>query len=112
MLRVPQISVDGLSTLKPELIGLAAWLGVAYAWSLSNDRTKILGHVGATGSLDGLETGLMTESQLAAAKVAHREWLDFLAAIAATPVRPLLPSLSRNGHYRPVPDDCGDDIAF
>jgi hypothetical protein len=128
--RLPQISVDAMSYLKPELIGLAAWLGTSEVYG--GDRAKVIAHVARTGVLDGLPAGLLREDQIADARIAHSEWQDFLASIDATPVRPLIPALRRNGLHLQLPplsggapvtasafighpaqeDDCGDDIAF
>lgn len=81
MLRKPQISVDGVSYLKPELIGLSVYLGLSGVYS--GDVRKVLSHVSRTGTLDGLTSGLLIESQIEAAKLAHSEWQDFIAQFDA-----------------------------
>jgi hypothetical protein len=96
---IPQISVDGMSTLKPELIGLAAWLSATRSNLLVSDRRKILEHVGEHGTLGKELPCPMSQEEVAAANAAHSDWQDFLAAIAVSPVRPLLPSLHRNGNH-------------
>ncbi len=113
---IPQISVDSMSYLKPELIGLAAWLGLSSVYT--GDRTKVLCHVARTGSVDGLEPGLLSESDRDGAKAAHRDWLDYLAATDTTPKPAIVFNRVSNGNGHSIvghpaqEDDCGDDIAF
>ncbi len=108
---LPRISVDAMSTIKPELIGLAAHLAASGVYGY--DAPKILMHVAATGSLDNAP--VLCGAKLDAAKLAHSEWMDYLntldvtAAIAAA--RPLIPAPRRNGQYVPVPDD-GPELEF
>ena len=117
MIPLPQISVDSMSYLKPELLGLCAWLGLSNVYA--GDRTRVLCHVAKHGVLDGLEPGLLSEEDRASAKAAHSDWLDYLAAIAPDPKAPAI-VFHRNGHA-PVPSSSfghpaqemdGDDIAF
>lgn len=107
---IPQISVDGMSTLRPELIGLAAWLSATRSNLLVSDRRKILEHVGEHGIIGKELPCPMSQEEVAAANAAHSDWQDFLAALAVTPVRPLLPSLRNgngNGHHDFIRPICG-----
>ena len=114
---IPQISVDALSYLKPELIGLAAWLGInSQVWG--SDRNKVLEHAAKTGSLDGLSPGLLTEANLDCAKAAHGDWLDYLAAIDPH-AGDIVFRRNGNGAVHRLPDPTGfngqehpDDVTF
>ena len=88
MIPLPQISVDSMSYLKPELLGLCAWLGLSNVYA--GDRTRVLCHVAKHGVLDGLEPGLLSEEDRASTKAAHSDWLDYLAAIAPAPKAPAI----------------------
>lgn len=104
---LPKIAVNGMSTLKPELIGLAAWLSATQSNLLVSDRRRILEHVGECGVLGDQLPCPMSQEEVAAANAAHRDWLDYLAATDSTPVRPLITSPKRNGHRFQLPPISG-----
>lgn len=128
MIPLPQISVDSMTYLKPELIGLAAWLGM-HPGLYSGDRAKVLAHVATTGTLAGLSGCVVSDEDLANAAAAHSDWLDYLAAIDPTPkARPIVFHRNGNGNghisrldarLQELADDAGvngqespDDVAF
>ena len=97
--RIPMIPVDALSFLKPQFIGLAAWLGSSNIYP--SDRSKILAHVAKTGNIDEslLYRGFDGSAEnLAAAAEAHKEWQQFLAELEPQPAITFNRIINGNGH--------------
>lgn len=83
--RIPVIAFNSMTNLKPELIGLAAWLAATDTYP--QDRRAIIEHVAEGGALDESIThkGFKGLGQVANAAKAHAEWLAFIAELEQAP---------------------------
>jgi hypothetical protein len=125
-LRPAMISLNAMSNLKPELIGLAAWLCCHDTHSYNRD--KILKHAAAHHSLEGLRNNSVFDSpeDFELACQAYAEGARFM--VAESPAVPPPAVLKRPGMNAPLVgmgrfaakvDPCGvngqtspDDIQF
>jgi hypothetical protein len=99
-LQLPVLAYNTVANLRPELIGLAAWLGVSDIYT--GDRAVILRWAAEHGTLAGAP-GFGGEENRHVATRAHEEWLAFLAQLEApaAKVDPIVFHRNGNGHVLP-----------
>jgi hypothetical protein len=105
-IRRPVIAYNTVADLRPELIGVAAWLGVSSQYP--STRHTVLEYLAEHGTLAGC-SGLSDDDRAAATR-AHEEWTAFLAQLEPAKPYPYFRGNHTNGHAASF-ENCVADIA-